>query len=509
MRRNAILLTIFMMVSKVFGMIRESILSFYYGSSAYADVFFTASSIPNVIFAFIAAGLVTTFIPIYSRIVHEDGEKRADGYLSNILSIIFVISLLLTSLGLIFTEQLVSLVANGFEGETLVIAISFVRVTLFAILTNGIFSIFNGYHQYHNRFLVDPVNGFIMNFVIITAIVISARTQPIVMAYGVVIASVLQATFTYFVARSKSGYKFKPGINLQDEYIKPMLLMAGPIIIGSSISQVNAVIDRRIASTLATGAISTLNYATKISDSIYALFVVTITTVMYPTLNKQAAKGDFDSLQKTVTKIMNTVVLIVAPATVGLMVLSTPVTQLFFGRGAGSDPVALARTATALFYASIGIIGYGLRQVLTQTFYSLQDSLTPVISAIITVAVNISLNLLLAPRMGVAGLALATSISAIVGVITLYYQLSKKIKGIPLRKFFQSSIKISFASALMGLAVYFGYQFLSGYNFHYTIPFAVSILAGVIVYIIVMSFMNVPEYDDTLKIIKGKIGLKN
>ena len=144
MRRNAILLTIFTMISKVLGMIRESILSFYYGTSALADVFFTASAIPNVIFGFIAGGLVTTFIPIYSRIMHQEGEERADSYLNNILSMVFVIALLFTSFGLIYTEQLVKFVASGFEGETLITAVKFAKVTMFAILSNGVFSIFNG-----------------------------------------------------------------------------------------------------------------------------------------------------------------------------------------------------------------------------------------------------------------------------------------------------------------------------------------------------------------------------
>ena len=210
MRRNAVMLTIFMLISKFLGMIRESVLSFYYGTSSYADVFFAASSIPNTIFGLIAAGLVITFIPIYSRIAHDEGEERADSYLNNILSIVFVFALVMTSLGLIFTEELVSLVANGFQGETLVIAISFIRVSLFAILTNGVFSIFNGYQQYHNRFLIGPFSGFIMNFVLITAIAVSAKTQPIVMAYGIVIASVTQAAFTYMIARSNSGFRFKP-----------------------------------------------------------------------------------------------------------------------------------------------------------------------------------------------------------------------------------------------------------------------------------------------------------
>lgn len=509
MRRNAILLTIFMMISKVFGIIRESVLAFFYGTTSYADIYFTASLVPNVVFGFVATGLVSTFIPIYSRIMHHEGQERADEYLDNILSIVFVLTIALTALGLIFTEELVTIFAKGFTGEVFDTTVQFVRISLFAILSNGVFSIFNGYQQYHNRFLVAPVSGFLMNFIIITSIIVSARTAPIVMAYGLVIASIAQALLSYFIARSKSGYKFKPGINFNDKYLKPMLVMAVPIILGSSINQVNTVIDRRIASTLMTGAISTLNYASKISDSIFGLFVTTITTVMYPTLTKQAAREDYDSLQATVTKIMNMVVLIVIPSTVGLMVLSKPVVNLFYGRGAfANDPQSLAVTSSVLFFYSIGIIGYGLRDVLTRTFYSLQDSLTPVISGVIAVVTNIIFNLILAPLMGVPGLALATSISAIVAVIVLYYNLHRKIKGISLRKFLNSAIRITFASLVMGVLVYFSYSLLDGANLNYKISLFGSVTIGVLTYLVVMHFMNVPEYDDTLDIVKKKLRIK-
>lgn len=505
MRRNAILLTIFTMISKLIGMIRESILSFYYGTSQITDIFFITSSIPNVVFGLISAGLVTTFIPIYSRISHRDGRERADSYLDNILNLIFILALLVTSLGLIFTEELVKFVASGFEGQVLVMAVRFTKVTLFAILGNGVFSVLNGYHQYYNRFLIGTIGGFFVNFIIITSIIISVKTDPIAMAFGIVVASIAQMVFTYTIANKRSGYKLKIGINFNDKYLKQMLIMAGPILIGSSITQINGIIDKRIASTLASGAISTLNYASKISDSIYSLFVVTITTVMYPTLNKQAAKGDFDSLKNTVTKIMIIVVLIVIPSTIGLMILSFPTTKVFFGRGAGGSHLSIERISSTLFFSSLGIIGYGLRMVLIQTFYSLQDSATPVVSGIITVVVNLILNLLLAPKMGVPGLALATSISTILGVIILYYQLFNKIEGIPLFRFLKSFLKISFASLIMGFVVYFSHRFLEVFDFFYIIPLCLAVILGVSSYLFMIHFMDVPEFDDTIKILKKKL----
>ena len=235
MKKNAFLLLIFLIISKFLGIIRESFLSFYYGSSYITDAYLASSSIPNVIFAFIAAGLVSTFIPIYSQIINREGQDRADKYLDNILSIVFVSTIILTSLGLIFTEELVRILRPGYIDETFALTVDFLRVSLFAMLSNGLFSIFSGYQQYHDRFLVGPVGGFIMNFVVITSIIVSAQTNPIVLAYGLVIASLAQVLMTYFVARSKSGYRFKPGINLKDRYLKPMVIMALPIIFGSSI----------------------------------------------------------------------------------------------------------------------------------------------------------------------------------------------------------------------------------------------------------------------------------
>ncbi|CAM3562155.1 murein biosynthesis integral membrane protein MurJ [Erysipelothrix urinaevulpis] len=506
MRKNTILLTIFMMVSKVLGILRESVLSYFYGAGIYTDAYNTANLIPTVAFGIVATGLVSTFIPIYSRIYLDDGEKRADEYLNNIMNIIFVLTIILTGLGLMFTEELVWIFAKGFTGKSLEVTVMFTRVSLFAILFTGIFNIMNGYHQYHNRFLVSPISGFIMNFVIITSIIISGKTSPLALAYGITIAAAAQALFSYLVARNKAGYKFKLQFDLKDPYLKPMLVMAVPIILGSSINHINTIIDRRIASDLMTGAISILNYGSKISDSIYGLFVTTITTVMYPTLTKQAASNDLDSMKKTVIKIMTMVFIIIIPLVIGLMTLADPVTNLFYGRGEfKKNPAALVLTSQTLFFYAIGTVGYSLRDVLTRTFYAMHDSFTPVISGIIAVAVNLGLNLYFAPRYGVPGLALATSLSALVSVALLYVSLHRKLPGIGLKQFTISAMKTLFSGLLMALLVYLVYYKAGSIISSSTIRLFVSVAVGAVTYIGTMYFMKIPEFDETLDIILSKI----
>lgn len=504
MKKNAFLLLIFLTISKFLGIIRESFLAFYYGRTMYADIYEIAASIPNVIFAFIAAGLVSTFIPIYSQIIHKEGEERANKYLDNILTLVFLTSLLLVGLGLIFTEELIKLFASGFSGETLTKAVSFLRITLFAILGNGVYSIYSGYQQYNDRFLVVPISSFAMNGVIITSIIVSAKTSPIVLAYGILIASLIQVVFTSIVAKTKGNYRFKPTINLKDKYLRPMVLMALPIIFGSSINQINLVIDKTIASRLGEGSISVLNYSTKISGAVFGLFVSSITTVMYPTIIRQAAKGNIEALKNTVVKILNTISIIMIPSTVGLIVLSKPIVKLFYGHGK-MDETGLALISSVLVFSAIGLIGQSLKDVMVRAFYSLQDSITPVISGIVGVVVNIIFNIILAPKMGIAGLALATSISASVSFVVLYVSLNRKINGIPLRNLSNTFIKVIIASLVMGLVAYYGYEVLFSLSIDYKIAMFLAIGVAALVYVIVIYLFKIQEFQELWDLLISKV----
>ncbi len=504
MKKNAFLLLIFLIISKFLGIIREQFLIFYYSTGIVADAYVAASQIPNVIFAFIAAGLVSTFIPIYSQIVNREGKERAYKYFDNIISLVFMSTLILTALGLVFAEELVSFLRGGFSGEQYILTVRLLRISLFAMLANGVYSIFNGFQQYNKRFLVGPIGGFVMNFVVIASIVISAKTDPIVLAYGLVLASIAQVIMTYAVARTKSDYRFKPTIDLKDRYLKPMIIMALPIIFGSSIGQINAMIDGSFASNLAIGSTSILNYSSKISGAVYGLFVSSITTVMYPTIIKQAAAGRIDDLKNTIVKILNTISIIMVPATVGLIVLSYPVVNIIFNRGKVTD-AEIVLIASVLVYTAIGLLALSLKDVMVRAFYSLHDSLTPVLSGVIGVIVNVILNVVLVPKMGVSGLALATSISAIVGFLVLYIGLNRKINGIPFKNLFTTFLKVSLASLAMGIVTYFSYNIIINLNINYKIGLIVSVSLSGLVYAAILYFLKIEEFDDLWDMAFSKI----
>lgn len=508
MKKSAMILFVLMIISKVLGILRESFLSYHYADGMYAVAYIQASKIPNVVFGMVAAGLVSTFIPMYSRVIHNEGEKEARKFMNNTLTLIFFLTLVLLVLGLLFTEELVRINGIGLKGETFQITVDFTRIALFTLLTNGVFSIFSGYHQYEGRFYVAPVTGFFLNIIIIASIIVSSKTSPIVMAYGLVLAAVAQLVFAIIIAIVKGKYRYSFTVDLKDKYFKPMLIMAAPIILGQSVTQINNTIDTSIASLIDSSAVATINYAVKISDSIFTLFVGSITTVMYPTIIKQASKKEYDDLKSTIVEVMNFVSLIVIPATIGILVLAGPVVDIFYNRGKSADPVLLNSIKYALMGATVGLFAVSIKDVLTRTYYSLNDTKTPVIISVITVVLNLVLNLILGKIIGVPGLTLATSIAGTIGMLVMYLMLNKKMQGLKTRRFLNSTIKISISSVIMGIIVFVVYKLLLSTGLHSLLTLGLAVGLGVVVYAGGLIVMKVEEFTDLLDMLKAKIGRK-
>lgn len=506
MKKSAVLLFVLMISSKVLGLLRDSIMNFYYKPGMITDAYNTASRIPNFMFGIIAGGLITTFIPIYSQIVKKEGRERANKFMNNALTTIFLMTLVLFGLGMIFTEELVKINAMGYVDEKLAMTVDFTKVTLFALLTNGVFSIFSAYQQYENRFYVTPLTGFFLNGAIIFGIIASNQTtRPILMVYGLVLGSLLQLIFTLIMAYTKSDYRYKLTFDMKDQYIKPLVVMALPIIFGSSISQINSLIDSTIASTLGTNAVTNISLANRINDAVFSLFVGSLTTVMYPTIIRQANDKDYTTLKSTITEIMNLTSLVVIPATIGVIVLANPIVTLFFK----NDAEITYLIVIALIGATVGLFGMSIKDILVKTFYALNDSRTPVFASVVQIVVNVVLNLLLAPYLNIAGLTLATSISAYVGAAILYVTLVKRLNGLKTRALISSVSRIAISSLAMGLVVFLLHSYFNSIQLAFLLNLGFSVISGALVYVIGIWLLKVPEFYSIIELVKAKLNKGN
>jgi putative peptidoglycan lipid II flippase len=285
-----------------------------------------------------------------------------------------------------------------------------------------------------------------------------------------------------------------------------MIIIALPVIAGQSVNQINVLVDRTLASGIAVGGISALNYANRLNGFIQGLFVASISTVLYPMISKMAAEDNMKGLKASISEAISVINLLVIPATIGAMIFSKEIVTLLFGRGAFT-PEAIDMTGGALFYYSIGMIAFGLRDILSRAFYALQDTKTPMINATIAVVINIILNLVLSKYLGIGGLALATSIAAIVGTLLLFIALRRKIGGFGLKEITKSFIKISIASILMGFIALGSFNFFSQ-NIRQNLALILAIGIGALAYAILIYFMRIPEVDRTIEAMKKKVKVR-
>lgn len=500
------------LIAKILGFGRELALASAYGASGTSDAFLVAMNIPAVIFSAIGTSLGTAFIPLYCDLEAKQGKKASLRFSNNVLNIVVLLCLITSLVGVVFTEPIVKLFAVGFKGETLTQAIYFTRVLILGMSFLGMSYIMMAFLQVKENFVIPGLMSVPYNMLIIISIFLSVTINPNLLPWGTLIGLSLQFIFQYPFARKK-GFKYRPYINLKDEYLKRMLWLIGPVLIGVAVTQVNSIVDRTIASTLVEGSISALNYATKLNQFVMGMFIVSISSVIYPMLSKLSTENNKKKFKESIVTAINVVTLIIIPISVGAIILAEPIVKLLFQRGE-FDARATQMTAIALIFYSIGMLGFGLRDILGKIFYSLQDTKTPMINGIIAMVLNIVLNLAFVKytNMGLGGLAFATSISSLVTIALLSVSLRRKIGAFGGKKIISVLIKSIIAALLMALVTKFTYNaidvFLSAGFIQDAIKLAISVGLGAIVYAVSIIVLRVDEVKLIFKMINKKVKRK-
>ncbi|MFZ7121511.1 MAG: murein biosynthesis integral membrane protein MurJ [Eubacteriaceae bacterium] len=492
MKRTAFVIVVITLLSKILGLVRDVTLAYYYGASNVSDAYLISLTIPGIIFTFIGVGLSTSFIPIYSNILNDGDQKSAHRFMSNTINFLLLICTIIAFICILFAKPSVKLFASGFKGETLEMAVGFTRISIFGIYFSGLINIYSSYLNVNNKFVVPTIMGIPFNLTIMLSIVLSINVNTMMLSIGNVLAVAFQFLFLLLFVR-KEGYRYKILLDKNDKYLRKMIRLSLPVILGVSVNQINTLVDRTIASNIVLGGISALNYADKLNLFINGVFVMPIAIVMYPMISKMAAEKNFEGLKKSIFEVINVISLLVIPITIGAIIFSKQFICILFGRGA-FDNTAIKITADALFFYSIGMIGVGFREVLSRVFYSLQDTKTPMVNAGISMLLNIVLNIILSKYLGIGGLAFATSLSAIFCSFLLFISLRKKIGAFGIKNISITFLKICCASLIMGFLTKLSYNaLLNIINTNFSLLISIGI--GVLTYFVIIYFMRIEDVD--------------
>ena len=423
-----------------------------YGASYQTDAYLVAVLIPTAILATIFGSLKTTIIPVYTRILNRDPED-ARKLMKSIFLATGAVSLGIMFLGFFMTPFIVRLLAPGFTGETYNLTVRLARILMPAVPFVALAAAATGILHSHKSFLLPAAVGLPYNIILIFIMLYFGSLYGITAAAVAMVIAIASQFALQLHGLAKVGL-FSPGeTKLYHPGLKEIALLTGPILIGLLGNEINLIVDRILASTLAEGSITALNFAKRLYGMPNSLFGVAIMTVFYPELTRLAAIAEHNELKRCFQRAVTSILLMLTPMMIGYITLRTPIVQVLFERRA-FDRAATEATAAALLFYSLGLVAVALRQLLARTFYSFHDTRTPVLISLSCIVLNIVFNLILIRPMGHAGLALATSLANLLVLIPMFNLLRCRLGSVNGRKIIFSLSKIGFASVIMGVVVW-------------------------------------------------------
>lgn len=502
MGKTAILLMILTLISKVTGLVREKFFAYFLGTSDLLDIYNTSSSIPLILFSFISASLVAVFIPIYQGIVSESGVNKAHKFTSNLVNIMFIVATLFIIFIYITAPLLVKLFAPAYVGEKLISSINFTRIMSITIYASIFSSVFIAYLRIKNKFLTAEFPGIIMNFFYVISLLISYYFNNIYLLPILFVVSDMLKYMFFPRAIKKTGYKHQWILNFKDKHIMEVITMSIPIMISIAAIDISTISDQSMATiVMQTGGLSIMRFASLVLTLINGVIVVSITTSIYPSIAKYANEKRIGKLKSTILDGNVFSFIVIIPSIVGVMILSEPLIRLLF-QGGNFDSRSSKLTADVLIFYIPALLGQTITQMISRGYYSLKNTITPIIITIVQVVLNILLNNILGNILGLQGLALATTISSLFAGLVSIILFNKKYGNMANKKLINSITKISFASIIMGIATYFTYHSLVG--IHYLLAFLAAIIVSMVVYLIAILSLRIPHVIKLINIIYKK-----
>jgi putative peptidoglycan lipid II flippase len=381
-------------------------------------------------------------------------------------------------------------------------------------------AILAGILHVHRHFAAPAAAPIVLNIFIIVTLVITGfvfklepSQQVYVVAFSVLAAGFVQIGLQILPLRSK-GLSIRPAWQIRSEAYKKIIIMMGPMILGLTATQINTLFDdliawwfsgsaekgttcilfgKEIAYPLYRGCVSHLNAAQRLYQLPLGVFGIALATAIFPVLSSYAAKNDREGLRETISKGINGAIFIALPATVGLIFIAKPLVSALFEHGRFTFEDTKATAFTLPFYA-LGLTGYFIQQIVTRSFYSIQDSKTPMRSALIVVFINVVLNIILIWPLGTAGLACSTAVCSYLQCAILIWFLRKKLGEGILEGTFSSLLKIIAATLLMAISLIVVLQLMKSLSNTFLINMLrliITVLAGSIVYILAAKFLHI------------------
>jgi putative peptidoglycan lipid II flippase len=429
MGKATLIMVLSVLLSRVMGFVREMVIAAHAGASAEADVYFAAFTLPDFLNHLLSGGALSiTFIPIFSRHLASGSADEKWRVTSVVLSNMTFVSVVLIVLLEIFADDLVPLIAPGFDEERRAATASLVRIILPAQYCFYVGGILMAVQYAHERFLLPALAPILYNLGIITGGLLLAPALGMEgFSWGVLFGAFVGNLAVQALGARRVGARFTFRVDLRDREFLEFLKLSLPLMVGLSLVLVDEWIGKALGSYLVAASISWLNYARVLMRVPTAILGQAAGVASYPFLARLAAEGRRADLDRTLGRALRAVLFYILPASALCAVLGREMAVVLFGRGrfTPADAVAVGKT---LFWFSLGIFAWGAEAIVARGFYALRDTVTPtLVGTLFTVAV-LPIAYGLMGTMEHEGIALASSLG-IIGYATCLYLLFRRRLG--------------------------------------------------------------------------------
>jgi putative peptidoglycan lipid II flippase len=514
--RSAGVVSISVFASRVSGLVREIIMARLFGAGQIYDAFLLGFRIPNLTRDLFAEGaLSSAFIPTFTHYLKTKSREEAAVLANLVTAAIVVVVGSFCVLGMIFSPELVRLLAPGFASVPgkFELAVELTRIMFPFLLLVALAAQAMGMLNACGQFGVPAMSSTFFNIGSITfgltiGFLLGPRLgfDPIIgMAIGVVLGGALQLLWQVPSLR-RSGFSFRLRTGWSHPGLQQILRLMGPAILGNAAVQINVMVNTNFASGISDpvtgpdGPVSWLGYAFRFMQLPLGLFGVAIGSATLPAVSQSVSLGRMDEFRQTVSRSLGMVFLLTLPSSVGLALLGESMIGVIY-EGGKFRPYDTQQTALALTYYAVGLGGYAALKVLTPAFYALADGRTPMFVSMGSILINylVAASMVRTGTLGHAGLAMATSAVAWFGCLALFWILRGRVSGVYGRRLFESVGKIVVACVVMGIAVVLMSRSIAAWlgvtRTARLIDLAVSIPGGALIFCAVCRVLRVAELE--------------
>ena len=496
------LITLF---GKILGLVRDQFLAAKYGYSTAGAAFYIASQIPRTFFDVVFASAISaSFIPIFVEYMQKKGKEEAFALANRFITIISTGTVIVMLGCMVLAEPLAWLFAPGYEVQTIELAVPLLRMLFPTMLFTAVAFSFVGILQSLDEFNIPAALSVVSNGILIFYyIFLNDRFGVYGLAVAFLIGWAMQAAIQIPSLHQK-GYHYRPDFHFRDEGLKKIGKLMLPVMVGTWIQPINYMINARFASQLSNGelGVTSLGYANNLYTIIVGVFVLAIANMVFPKFSRMTE--DKKGFGLAVRGTLKAMIFLLIPMTVGLMVLAEPVVTLIYKRGE-FDLLATELTSKALFFFALGMVGYGVQNILSRAFYANQDGKTPFYSGLVSIGINAVLCWLLLEPMGIGGLAFAAAVSSTAAAVVLLVPAVKQYPDILDKSLVGQIGKMLLAAAGM-LVLVFGCKMavasVMGGLIGQIILLCVCGGVGLVSYMIFAKLLKIEESDFVFDIIK-------